>query len=201
MVQLKQVAPEMADTITKAASESVGSAIYAYGDETAVRGASKNMGFDVGAMLVVAAIAIPNLLRSRMAENEASAVGMLRTLNTAQVTYSTTYGYGFAPELARLGPSGGNPSAEHADLIASPLGDANCTAGAWCEKSGYRFTLKATCIQQLCAAYVLVATPISTDTGTRNFCSVEDGVIRFQLGPPVTAPVSSSECRKWAPIQ
>ena len=203
MVQLKQVAPEMADTITKAASESVGSAIYAYGDETAVRGASKNMGFDVGAMLVVAAIAIPNLLRSRMAANEASAAGMLRTLNTAQVTYSTAYGNGFAPDLAKLGPdpSGGKPSPEHADLVASPLGDANCTARAWCENSGYRFTLKAICIQQLCATYVLVATPVSNDTGTRNFCSVEDGVIRFQAGPPLTAPVSSSECRKWPPIQ
>ena len=56
----------------------------------------------VAIILIIAAIAIPNLLRSRMAANEASAVGSVRTLNTAQVTYSTTYGVGFTT-LAKLG--------------------------------------------------------------------------------------------------
>src|ERR1700687_5013843 len=56
----------------------------------------------VAIILIIAAIAIPNLMRSRMAANEASAVGSLRTINTAEVTYSTTYGTGFAP-LANLG--------------------------------------------------------------------------------------------------
>jgi type IV pilus assembly protein PilA len=56
----------------------------------------------VAIILIIAAIAIPNLLRSRMAANEASAVGSVRTLNTAQVTYSTTYGTGFTT-LAQLG--------------------------------------------------------------------------------------------------
>ncbi len=55
----------------------------------------------VAIILIIAAIAIPNLMRSRMAANEASAVGSLRTINTAQVTYSTTYGTGFGP-LANL---------------------------------------------------------------------------------------------------
>ncbi len=51
----------------------------------------------VAIILIIAAIAIPNLMRSRMAANEASAVGSLRTINTAEVTYSTTYGTGFGP--------------------------------------------------------------------------------------------------------
>jgi len=55
-----------------------------------------------GDHLIIAAIAIPNLLRSKMAANEASAVGSIRTVNTAQVTYSSTYGTGYALTLANL---------------------------------------------------------------------------------------------------
>src|SRR5258708_38876706 len=58
----------------------------------------------VAIILIIAAIAIPNLLRSRMAANEASAVGSLRTINTAEVTYSTTYpNVGFAATIRALG--------------------------------------------------------------------------------------------------
>jgi type II secretory pathway pseudopilin PulG len=53
----------------------------------------------VAIILIIAAIAIPNLLRSRMAANEASAVGSIRTINTAAITYSATYGNGFPPGL------------------------------------------------------------------------------------------------------
>jgi len=58
----------------------------------------------VAIILIIAAIAIPNLLRSRMAANEASAVGSLRTINTAEVTYQTTYpNVGFAANIGALG--------------------------------------------------------------------------------------------------
>ncbi|MGB6959444.1 MAG: prepilin-type N-terminal cleavage/methylation domain-containing protein, partial [Candidatus Acidiferrum sp.] len=50
----------------------------------------------VAIILIIAAIAIPNLLRSRLAANEASAVSSLRTINTAEVTYNSTYGIGYA---------------------------------------------------------------------------------------------------------
>ena len=56
----------------------------------------------VAIILIIAAIAIPNLLRARIAANEASAVGSVRTLDTSEITYSATYGTGFAP-LASLG--------------------------------------------------------------------------------------------------
>jgi type II secretory pathway pseudopilin PulG len=174
-------------------------------EESAIRETSTSAGFDAGVVLIAAAVAIPNLLRSRQAANEASAVGTIRTVDTAQVTYASTYAdKGFAPDLATLGPDpsgGAAPSADHADLIDTALGNPNCTKGAWCEKSGYRFTLTSVCIQQQCSEYVVTGTPLSSDTGTRNFCSTTDGVIRFQVAPPLNAPVRASECHKWAPLQ
>src|ERR1700693_3101166 len=65
----------------------------------------------VAIILIIAAIAIPNLLRSKMAANEASAVGSMRTINTTSVEYTTTYG-GYPPTLVSLGgPAGGTAAA------------------------------------------------------------------------------------------
>ena len=68
----------------------------------------------VAIILIIAAIAIPNLLRSRMAANEASAVGTIRTLNTASITYNSTYGNGFPPSLTAVGTSAGAVSCTNA---------------------------------------------------------------------------------------
>jgi len=144
------------------------------------------------------------LIRSRTAANEASAVGTLRTVDTAEVTYSVAYPKrGYAPDLATMGPQpgGGAASDEHAALIDNTIGNASCTAGEWCTKSGYRFRLKATCLAEQCTQYVVTATPISPDTGTRNFCSTEDGVIRFQAGGPMTEPLTRKACLAWPPVQ
>jgi hypothetical protein len=65
--------------------------IRLYGEDTAIREASRSGAFDAGVVLVVAAVAIPNWLRSKIAANEATAVGSIRTVNTAQVTYATEY--------------------------------------------------------------------------------------------------------------
>src|SRR3979411_2216180 len=73
----------------------------------------------VAIILIIAAIAIPNLLRSKMASNEASAVASLRTLNTAAVSYSTTYG-AYPTNLSNLGPAA-TASSTTADLIDSVL--------------------------------------------------------------------------------
>src|SRR5271167_163626 len=95
----------------------------------------------VAIILIIAAIAIPNLLRSRIAANQASAVGSLRTLNTAEITYSSTYNVGFSSTLQCLAPpaAAANPTATAAGLIDSVLsgqgGTANLSA-----KSGYSFT-------------------------------------------------------------
>src|SRR5579862_4900067 len=87
----------------------------------------------VAIILIIAAIAIPNLLRSKMAANEASAVGSLRTLNTACITYSTVYG-GYPAALSNLGPATPATSTS-ADLIDSVLASGT--------KSGYSFTYAA----------------------------------------------------------
>ena len=63
----------------------------------------------VAIILIIAAIAIPNFLRSRIAANQASAIESLRVISTAEVTYSTTYGTGFSTSLSALGPPGCRP--------------------------------------------------------------------------------------------
>src|SRR5712672_4023999 len=89
----------------------------------------------VAIILIIAAIAIPNLLRSRMAANEASAVGSIRSVNTAAVTYSTTYpAAGYPQTLAQLAPAASATSTS-ADLIDSVLAGGT--------KSGYKFSMTA----------------------------------------------------------
>lgn len=179
--------------------------ISAYGEPSALREVSKSAGADAGAMLIVAAIAIPNLMRSRMAANDSTAVATIRTANTAQIAYAATFpDLGYARDFARLGPDPGGskqPTASHADLIDSALGNAGCIAGAWCAKAGFRFSLKAVCVAERCAEYVVVATPEASGTGARSFCSTSDAVVRFRMGEPLASPVSVRECRSWPALR
>ena len=126
----------------------------------------------VAIILIIAAIAIPNLLRSKMAANEASAVASLRTYNTSIVAYQTTYATDPATDLSQLGPTaaGTAPSSTAADLVDSLLGVAAPV------KSGYSFTyapVAATPVTQ----YSIVAVPVSTATGQRKFYTDQSGVI------------------------
>jgi len=123
----------------------------------------------VAIILIIAAIAIPNLLRSKMAANEASAVGSLRTINTSSVAFSTTYG-NYPTKLSDLGPSTA-PSSTAADLIDSAL-----VTGS---KSGYTFSFTAGSAYQ---SYSLIASPTTPGvTGQRYFFTDQSGVIRFNL--------------------
>jgi hypothetical protein len=204
-LRLRLVAPELAGYFAQFAAESVPAVSCAYGEETAIRGESTSAAMDAAVILVVAAIAIPNLLRSKMAANEASAAGTIRTVITAEVVYAATYPERvFAPDLATLGPDPGGTdagTADHAGLLDATLGNPSCTAGSWCTKSGYRFSLTAVCKKQLCKEFVVVGTPVSSDTGVRSFCSASDGVIRVKTDPPLNSPVNVSECEAWAPLQ
>src|SRR5579864_488896 len=123
----------------------------------------------VAIILIIAAIAIPNLLRAKIAANQASAVGSLRTLNTACIAYSTSYG-SFPASLSNLGPisSGGTASSTSADLIDSVL-----AAGS---KSGYVFAYGAGASNQ---SYTITATPITAaTTGQNMYFTDQSGVIR-----------------------
>ncbi len=128
----------------------------------------------VAIILIIAAIAIPNLLRSRIAANEASAVQSMRTITTVQNTYNSTYGVGYAPTLAALGPpaGGGTATAAAADLI-----DSVFAAGT---KSGYTFTYtSAAPITGIIYSYTLNADPtVAGTTGQRHFYTDQSGVIR-----------------------
>ena len=122
----------------------------------------------VAIILIIAAIAIPNLLRSKIAANQASAVGSLRTLNTSCIAFSTSYGT-FPAALTNLGPvNGGTASSTSADLIDSVL-----SAGT---KSGYTFVYTAGNANQ---SYTITATPITAaTTGQNMYFTDQSGVIR-----------------------
>ena len=202
---LQQISPALAESLSRVTADASPMVIAAYGEESALREASRSGGVDAGVILVAAAIAIPNLLRARIAANEASATTSIRTVNTAQVTYSSSYPQrGFAHDLATLGPDPRGlttSSAEHASFIDSTLGNASCTAGAWCTKSGYQFIINTSCTKQTCKEYVVVGTPAGNNTGTRSFCSTSDGVVRYRVGAPLTSAVSVAECQAWLPLQ
>jgi type II secretory pathway pseudopilin PulG len=195
----------MAESFSQNTAETKPVMVCVYGDETAIRETSLSGGVDAGMVLAGAAIAIPNLLRARMAANESSAVAAIRTANTAQISYSSMYpDRGFAPDLTTLGPDpkGSNQSsADHASLIDATLGNSTCTASTWCTKSGYQFRLTALCKKQSCDEYVVVGSPVSGSTGSRSFCSTSEAVVRFKSGGSLTAPVSVSECHSWLTLQ
>ncbi len=204
-LRLRQIAPEAAESLAQISDENKPAVACFYAEETAIREVSTSPAFDAGAVAIVAAIAIPNLMRARMAANEASAVGNIRAINVAQIMHASAYPHrGYAPDLATLGldPSGaGNESAKHAGFLDTTLWNGSCTAGTWCTKSGFRFRITALCRQQRCNEFVVVGTPVSSNTGGRSFCSTSEDVIRFKIGVPLTAPISVSQCRTWKPLQ
>ena len=124
----------------------------------------------VAIILIIAAIAVPNLLRSRMAANEAAAAGSLRTIGTANVTYTSTYG-GFAQSLAVLGGTAGTSAA--ANLIDSVLAAATISTAP---KAGYFFTYTAPAAPAL--TFSVVGTPAASQTsGVSTFCNDQTNVI------------------------
>jgi type II secretory pathway pseudopilin PulG len=165
-------------------------------------------------ILIIAAIAIPNLLRARTTANEAAAASTVRTLNTSQITYSTTYpDQGYARDLATLGgncASGSGGTAEHACLLDTQLGQANCTSGVWCQKGQYKFTISSNCAparfgeqqqgtENACTEYVIAATPVNSNAGRRSYCFVSDAVVRSRSGFPLATPPTAEECQTWEP--
>lgn len=125
----------------------------------------------VAIILIIAAIAIPNLVKSKMAANEASAVGSLRSINTAAVSYSSSYGIGYPASLSDLAPSA-SPTSTSADLIDSVLATGI--------KSGYSFSYSpGTGSGGLVTTYSITATPLAPgSSGQRGFFTDQSLVIR-----------------------
>jgi type IV pilus assembly protein PilA len=157
----------------------------------------------VAIILIIAAIAIPNLLRARMAANESSAVASLRTINTAEVTYNSTYPtVGYAATLVSLGPSAASPCAATsatACLIDATLANNGNPAGSG--KSGFMFAATGA-VSGGSATNVLYfanATPIVLNqTGGRSFCAYEDGVVR--VNPAGAAIATEAACQTFNPL-
>ena len=134
----------------------------------------------VAIILIIAAIAIPNLMRSRMAADESSAVGSLRTINTAEVTYNTNYPtVGYTGTLAQLGGSPATcATATGASSTTACLIDNVLATGT---KSGYNFAIGGT-TGTPAVTYTSSATPVSPGkSGQRYFCSDQSGVIEYLL--------------------
>jgi type IV pilus assembly protein PilA len=128
-------------------------------------------------ILVIAAVAIPNLLRSRMSANEASATASMRTIVTSEILYSVTYAVGFSANLASLS-DGGTPANCVPPAIAAAssacLIDAGLASGV---KSGYLFTY-APGGGSGRSSYTLNADPISSANGQRHFYTDDTDILR-----------------------
>ena len=138
----------------------------------------------VAIILIIAAIAIPNLLRARIAANESSAVASIRTVNTAMISYNSAYPtVGFAANLAALGGTctGAVPTSSGACLIDSQLQSGT--------KSGYTFAATGTA-----GSYFTYGNPVTLNsTGVNSFCSIQDAVVRK------TGQVAVSTCAGTEP--
>jgi type IV pilus assembly protein PilA len=158
----------------------------------------------IAIILIIAAITVPNLMRAKLAANEASGVGSIRTISTASITYSSTYGNGFPPNLgAAGGPAGATTSScDQALLIDSVLsGGGGSSVSA--QKSGYNFNYipvaaispkPAGCSAAGSNSFVLNAVPVTPgSTGIRTFCTDSSGVIRFD-DTGAAAPTTQAAC-------
>jgi type IV pilus assembly protein PilA len=144
-------------------------------------------------MLILMALAIPQMLKMKKTANETSAVQSMRTIGSAEASYNAAYpGTGFACPLSALGgdPKSGPPSATGSQLIDPSL----ATAG---QKSGYTFTV--TCgskvtvnNQDMYTSYELTGVPQTVGkTGDRGYCSDENNIIKFDPagGTNCTVPI------------
>jgi type IV pilus assembly protein PilA len=127
----------------------------------------------VAIILIIASIAVPNLMRARIAANESAAASQLRTLNTAEISYVTTYpGAGYGTLLALGGAVPCAPSSATACLIDNSLATNYGGKG----KNGYNFAIN---LFNTNSQYDATASPIAIgSSGNNSFCSIEDAVVR-----------------------
>jgi type IV pilus assembly protein PilA len=152
----------------------------------------------VAIILIIAAIAIPNLLRSRVAANDSAAASTIRTINTSEVTYLTTYSAnGYSQSLTSLGPNTIDcTNAAAVDATHSCLVDANigcAAANGPCPKGGYNYFMGGTtpAANSPAVDYVVSATPLALgSSGSKNYCAISDAVIRQTT--PGTTPLALS---------
>ncbi len=139
----------------------------------------------VAIILIIAAIAIPNLLRARIAANQASAASGIRTVNTAEVSFVSSYPtVGYSATLPILGDPAGTcataaPTSTNACLLDNSLATATAAPG----KSGYIYTYATHATTGVNTSYEIVGNPQRfNSTGVNAYCSFEDAVVRTDQG-------------------
>ena len=138
----------------------------------------------VAIILIIAAIAIPNLMRSRIAANDSAAAATVRTLNTSEVTYANLWGSGINyGTLANLGPGATSacttPTVSNACIVDSLLGCSTGTSGAFCTRDAFKYTI--TVIRGV--DYITYAIPTAATQGDKDYCSAPDLVVRVRSDP------------------
>ena len=131
----------------------------------------------VAIILIIAAIAIPNLLRARIAANESAAASGIRTINTAEVSYNSTYPtVGYSADLVSLGPGGPTATCPTPPVAATAcLIDGVLATGI---KGGYTYGFTPTGAAPATGYQVAAKPTTANSTGVRSFCSFEDAVVR-----------------------
>jgi len=145
----------------------------------------------VAIILIIAAIAIPNLLRARMSANESAAAEAVRTISTAEIEYYNAYAVGFPATIGNLG--GADPCV--ASAATACFIDAQLSSGT---KQGYTFSAAALNPNANGAMqdYVEGGAPNSTSTGARSFCAITDATLHATppMAPPPGVPVALATC-------
>ena len=161
----------------------------------------------LGALFLIGFIA--GLSGSGGRANESTAASTVRSLNDAQVKYSTQIdsSRSYAVDLATLGPGPtgvcvGTGTPEHACLIDNILGNVRCKSGTWCFKRNYQYTITGVCGEDhFCTDYVIVATPLSPLMGKKSFCSTSDLIVRSRPGHVTTPLRTVAECQAWSAVE
>jgi len=147
----------------------------------------------VAIILIIAAIAIPNLLRARMSATEAAAVGAVRTIATAEANFVSSYPtVGYAAQLSDLGTGGVAPCVP-APTSACLLDDSLANASAAPGRGGYIYTANGSL-----TTFLVTAVPLSNVYEQRSFCEVADNVPR--VNPAGTAIANEAACLALQPI-
>jgi type IV pilus assembly protein PilA len=134
----------------------------------------------VSVILIVTAIAVPNIIRAKISANESSAVSTIRQISNAELSYHISYSQiGYAPDLKSLGgPLTCSPSPTTACVL-----DTAVTSGT---KSGYQFFAAGFASGGTAINNQFVASSAPTTfskTGVRNFCiATDDGSVRARQG-------------------
>jgi type IV pilus assembly protein PilA len=155
----------------------------------------------VAIILIIAAIAIPNLMRAKMAANDSSAAAGERTIVTGEVGYFAAYPtIGYTSLVALGGATGAAcvPSTTTACLIDNNLSN-NGPGGNG--KSGYKFAATPTAATATSPAiFYTTATPLGSTSGTKAYCATDDGVVRTQAAGTITLVASYAACQALSPL-